>query len=68
MAWSGTPDIGRSVFARQNMKLNYQLGLDGMSVSANDPDWDAPGVAKTSVLDETNQRLWWLRWTEEMAK
>ena len=68
VAWSGTPDIGRSVFARRNMKLNYQLGLDGMSVSANEPDWDAPGVAKTSVLDETNQRLWWLRWTEEMAK
>jgi nitrite reductase/ring-hydroxylating ferredoxin subunit len=66
VAWSGGPSTGRSTFARQSMKLNYQLGMDGMSDYELLPDWAFPGVASTSVYGEMNQLRWWQRWREEM--
>jgi hypothetical protein len=67
VAWSGGPRAGRSVFARRDMKLNFQLGMDGMSDYENRTDWMGPGEASTTVLGERNQREFWQRWHDAMV-
>ncbi|GAA3841032.1 SRPBCC family protein [Streptomyces coacervatus] len=67
VVWRGGPMVGRSAFARQDMKLNFQMGLDGMSDYKPRPDWMGPGEASTSVYGESNQRRWWQRWSEALA-
>jgi len=65
--WSGATTVGRSVFARQEMKLNYQLGLDGMSDCDDVPDWIGPGKASSSVFGEGSQRLWLKQWHDRLT-
>lgn len=64
--WSGATPVGRSVFAQQDMKLNFQLGMDGMSDCEPVPDWNAPGVATTTAYGEENQRHWYQRWHDQL--
>ncbi|GHB59107.1 hydrogenase [Streptomyces umbrinus] len=66
VAWSGGPSTGRSVFARQSMKFNYQMGLEGMSDYALASDWMGPGDASTTYYGDMNQRRWWHRWSEQL--
>lgn len=67
VAWSGGPNAGRSPFARSQMKLNYQLGLDGMSDFEALPDWPGPGFASTTGYGELNQRRFWQHWHDVLA-
>jgi len=68
VAWTGAPVAGGSVFARQDgMKLNYQLGLDGMSDYSVVDDWIGPGTASSSVFGEAAQRGFWTRWMKEVS-
>lgn len=67
VAWRGGPPAGRSPFARQQMKLNFQMGMDGMSDYEIVPDWPFPGHASTTMYGERNQRRWWQRWRDELA-
>lgn len=67
VVWRGGPMVGRSAFARQGMKLNFQLGLDGMSEYEPMPDWMGPGEASTTIFGEKNQRRWWQRWSEALT-
>jgi hypothetical protein len=68
VAWAGAPVAGGSVFARQDgMKLNYQLGLDGMSDYSVVDDWIGPGTASSSVFGEAAQRGFWTRWMKEVS-
>jgi phenylpropionate dioxygenase-like ring-hydroxylating dioxygenase large terminal subunit len=66
VAWSGGPPTGRSVFARHNMKFNYQMGMAEISDYAIRPDWIGPGVASTSPWGEMNQRRWWQQWSNQL--
>lgn len=66
VAWSGGPPTGRSVFARQTMKFNYQMGMDERNDYAIRTDWMGPGVATTSPYDEMNQRRWWQQWSNQL--
>ena len=67
VAWSGGPIAGKSPFARREMKLNYQMGTEGMSDYETRADWVGPGVASTTLYGEFNQIQWWRRWQQEMA-
>jgi hypothetical protein len=67
VAWSGGPGAGRSPFARRNMKLNFQMGLDGMSECGEMVDWPGPGQATTNPFNERNQRRFWQHWCEVLA-
>lgn len=67
VVWRGGPMVGRSTFARRDLKLNFQLGMDGMSDYGARPEWQAPGEATTSPYGERNQRRWWQRWSQELA-
>jgi phenylpropionate dioxygenase-like ring-hydroxylating dioxygenase large terminal subunit len=67
VVWRGGPMVGRSAFARKDMKLNFQMGMDGMSDYEDIPDWMGPGEASTTFFGERNQRRWWQRWSEALA-
>jgi phenylpropionate dioxygenase-like ring-hydroxylating dioxygenase large terminal subunit len=68
VAWAGAPIAGKSVFARKSgMRLNFQLGLDGMSDYGEDPQWRFPGRATTSALGEAPQRAFYRRWLREVS-
>lgn len=67
VVWRGGPMVGRSPFARKDMKLNFQLGMDGMSEYETMPDWIGPGEASTTIYGERNQRRWWQRWCEALS-
>ncbi|WP_308263239.1 aromatic ring-hydroxylating oxygenase subunit alpha [Rhodococcus erythropolis] len=68
VVWEGAPRAGKSAFARKNnMKFNYQLGLDGMSDYGVDPEWTLPGIATTSALGEAPQRAFYKRWLREIS-
>ncbi|MBO4252304.1 aromatic ring-hydroxylating oxygenase subunit alpha [Streptomyces griseorubiginosus] len=68
VVWRGGPMVGRSPFARKDMKLNFQMGLDGMSEYEPQTDWIGPGEASTTAFGERNQLRWWRRWSELLAK
>lgn len=68
VVWGGAASAGRSPFARKFMKLNYQLGLDGMSDFEPIPDWPGPGFASTTGYGELNQRQFWQHWRGVLAQ
>ncbi|MGX1163654.1 ring hydroxylating enzyme alpha subunit [Arthrobacter sp. SLBN-100] len=67
VAWSGGPGVGSSPFARRFMKLNYQMGLNGMSDHEVVSDWPGPGLARTTGYGEFNQRAFWQHWRDVLA-
>ncbi|MFC0449892.1 aromatic ring-hydroxylating oxygenase subunit alpha [Rhodococcus jostii] len=68
VVWGGAPVAGRSSFARKSgMRFNFQLGLDGMSDYAEDPEWRFPGRATTTALGEAPQRAFYRRWLREVS-
>ncbi|MGW5113175.1 aromatic ring-hydroxylating oxygenase subunit alpha [Nocardia sp. NPDC004123] len=68
VAWAGAPVAGKSVFARKSgMRLNFQLGIDGMSDYEEDTQWQFPGRATTSALGEAPQRAFYRRWLREIS-
>ena len=68
VAWRGGPPAGRSPFARRAMKLNFQMGMDGMSDCETMAEWPWPGQASSSPFCEFNQRQYWQRWRDELAR
>ena len=68
VVWAGAASAGRSPFARKFMKLNYQLGLDGMSDFEPLPDWPGPGFASTTGYGERNQRQFWQHWRKVLGQ
>ncbi|MFJ9381820.1 Rieske 2Fe-2S domain-containing protein [Streptomyces sp. NPDC101455] len=68
VAWQGPAEVGTSVFARQTMKLNYQLGQGVPGGFGLVEDWKFPGVATTSVYDEHNQLRFWKHWQEKVSE
>jgi hypothetical protein len=67
VVWAGAPRVGRSAFARkQRLNFNYQMGTEGMSEYAIDPDWKWPGHASTNTIGEAPQRSFYRRWLRDM--
>ncbi len=68
IAWGGVSRAAKGVFAkRQNIMLNYQMGLDGMSDAKIMTDWPGPGIAYDSNLEEGVQRTFWRHWSRAMS-
>ncbi len=69
LAWSGAPEVGRSVFARKSeVRFNYQLGLNDSQSYADDEQYPFPGTATTGILGEAPQRSMYRRWLKEMSR
>jgi phenylpropionate dioxygenase-like ring-hydroxylating dioxygenase large terminal subunit len=68
IAWGGVSRAARGQFAKQqNITLNYQMGLEGMSDAKVMTDWPGPGIAYDSNLEEGVQRTFWRHWSRAMS-
>jgi len=66
--WEGISESARSQFAKQeNYKLNYQMGMDGMSEAEIDSDFPGPGTAWTDNLEEGSCRTLHENWYKTMS-
>lgn len=69
VVWGSIARAGRSILARRGMaKLNYQMGMEGMSNAKVIPDWPGPGIAYNSNLEEGVQRTFFRSWWRAMAQ
>lgn len=67
--WSSVARAARGVFARKaNVKLNYQMGMDGMGDAKPMPEWSGPGLAYDSNLEEGVQRTFHRRWHQALVE
>ena len=68
IAWGGVSRAAKGVFAkRQNIMLNYQMGLPWMSEAKVIADWPGPGIAYDSNLEEGVQRTFWRHWSRAIS-
>ena len=68
IAWAGVSRAAKGQFAkRQNVNLNYEMGLEGMSEARVMNDWPGPGVVYDSNLEEGVQRTFWRHWSRAMS-
>jgi hypothetical protein len=68
IAWGGVSRAARGQFAKQqNITLNYQMGLEGMSDAKVMADWPGPGIVYDSNLEEGVQRTFWRHWSRAMS-
>ncbi len=69
IVWGSIARNARSVFAaKAGARLNYQMGLEGMSDARPIPDWPGPGVVYDSNLEEGVQRTFLRHWLREMSR
>jgi len=67
--WPGIARSARTIFAQMNdIKLNYQMGLDAMGDSPPLEDWPGPGVAEASNAGEGGLRTFHNTWLRQMLK
>lgn len=64
--WEAITKNARGAFAKKNMKLNLQMGMNGMGVSKQVEDWPFPGIAYYPRFEEGNQRALYTRYLKEM--
>ena len=68
IAWAGVSRAARGHFAKQqNIMLNYQMGLAGMSEAKVIADWPGPGIVYDSNLEEGVQRTFWRHWSRAIS-
>ena len=67
--WPSIARSARTVFAEMNdIKLNYQMGLDEMSDTVPLTDWPGPGIAEASNAGEGGLRTFHHTWLRQMMK
>ena len=68
IAWAGVSRAAKGQFAKQqNIMLNYQMGLAGMSEAKIIADWPGPGIVYDSNLEEGVQRTFWRHWSRAIS-
>lgn len=66
--WTSITRTGGTVLARKNrLKLNYQMGLDGIGSARPISDFPGPGLVYYPRYEEGVQRFLWSRWVEYMT-
>lgn len=66
--WEGSVKVAAGSFAKKKLKLNFQMGMEGISCSKQVEDWPFPGEAWYPRFEEGNQRHFYTRYLEEMLK
>jgi PAH dioxygenase large subunit len=67
--WSSITDMAQSQMARkQDLQLNYQMGMEWMSHVEYDEEWAGPGTAYAENLEEGGMRLFHEQWFEALAQ
>jgi phenylpropionate dioxygenase-like ring-hydroxylating dioxygenase large terminal subunit len=66
--WSGIVDSAGGVFAKKNdIDLNYKMGMDGIGRAEPDPDWPGPGYS-SQTIHEGYSRTFHGNWANEMRR
>jgi phenylpropionate dioxygenase-like ring-hydroxylating dioxygenase large terminal subunit len=67
--WGGIATSAGSRFAANHrLKLNFEMGLRGMSDAKVIPDWPGPGVVYDSRLEEGTHRTFLRHWLAEVSR
>lgn len=64
--WESISKNAKGYFAKKNLSLNFQMGMEGMSSSKQVEDWPFPGVAYYPRFEEGNHRHMYRRYINEM--
>ena len=69
VVWGSIARSARSTFARKaNLKINLQMGTEGMSEAKVMPDWPGPGLVYDRGLEEGSQRTILRHWLSELNR
>jgi phenylpropionate dioxygenase-like ring-hydroxylating dioxygenase large terminal subunit len=69
IVWSSIARAAKTLPARRGAaKLNFQMGMDGMSEAARLSDWPGPGEAWNTNLEEGVQRTFFRHWLRAMER
>jgi len=66
MTWETATASAGSFFAKKTLKLNYQMGLNGVGAARHDPEWPLPGEAYYPRFGEGNQRYLYETYVSDM--
>ena len=66
--WETMTRNASGTFAKKHMKLNLQMGMNGIGSSKQVMDWPFPGIAHYPRFEEGNQRAMYRTYIEEMLK
>ncbi|MCW8173578.1 hypothetical protein D8S78_23215 [Natrialba swarupiae] len=65
--WDGIAEAAGTVFAdKQDVQMNYQMGMPGIGKAEIDEDWDGPGTAWDDNLEEGTCRTFHGNWQKAM--
>jgi phenylpropionate dioxygenase-like ring-hydroxylating dioxygenase large terminal subunit len=64
--WESTARVAGAPFAKKALKLNFQMGMEGMSSSKLVEDWPFPGEAWYPRFEEGNQRFFYRHYLDVM--
>jgi phenylpropionate dioxygenase-like ring-hydroxylating dioxygenase large terminal subunit len=64
--WETITKNAKGTFAKKNMNLNLQMGMEGMGVAKQVMDWPFPGTAYYPRYEEGNQRHLYRHYLKEM--
>jgi PAH dioxygenase large subunit len=66
--WDGIAETAGSVFVEQeDLEMNYKMGMEGVSDAAIDTDWEGPGTAWDTNLEEGTCRTFHGNWQKAMT-
>lgn len=67
--WSGVTRAANTVFARSaKLRLNFQMGMPGVSVANIMSDWPGPGIVYDTNLEEGVQRTFFRHWHSALRR
>ncbi|RNB82554.1 ring-hydroxylating oxygenase subunit alpha [Brevibacillus nitrificans] len=66
--WESITKNAGGTFAKKSMKLNLQMGMEGMGTAKQVMDWPFPGIAYYPRFEEGNQRHMYRHYVEDMLK
>jgi nitrite reductase/ring-hydroxylating ferredoxin subunit len=66
LTWETATQSAGNYYAKRNLKLNYQMGLNNMGTAKLDPDWPLPGDAYYPRFGEGNQRYMYQTYLNDM--
>lgn len=66
MTWETITQTAGNRFAKDNLKLNFQMGMNGMGKAKRDEEWPLPGIAYYPRYGEGNQRYFYESYVDIM--
>jgi nitrite reductase/ring-hydroxylating ferredoxin subunit len=66
LTWETATYTAGNYYSKNNLKLNYQMGMNGMGSAMVDEEWPCPGTAYYPRYGEGNQRYLYTTYLKDM--